>query len=57
MLQLHLEILSEFDIDVVGAGVAIASREPVKKKIASYLPVIYLDSIDEDANLIKASFE
>ena len=25
------EILSEFDIDVVGAGVAIASREPVKK--------------------------
>ena len=51
------EILSEFDIDVAGAGVAIASREPVKKKIASYLPVIYLDSIDEDANLIKASFE
>lgn len=51
------EILSEFDIDIVGAGVAIASREPVKKKIASYLPVIYLDSIDEDANLIKASFE
>ena len=27
------EILSEFDIDVAGAGVAIASREPVKKKL------------------------
>ncbi|ASS37883.1 pur operon repressor [Mogibacterium pumilum] len=51
------EILSEFDIEVVGAGVAIASREPVKKKISNYLPVIYLDSIDEDANVIKTSFE
>nr|WP_298876777.1 DUF389 domain-containing protein [uncultured Mogibacterium sp.] len=40
-----------------GAGVAIASREPVKKKISNYLPVIYLDSIDEDANVIKTSFE
>ena len=34
------EILSEFDIDIVGAGVAIASREPVKKKSRLTLPVI-----------------
>lgn len=50
------EILSEFEIEVVGAGVAIASREPIKKKIANYLPVIYLESIDEDENVIKVSF-
>ena len=51
------EILSEFDIEVVGAGVAIASREPSKKKISSYLPVIYLDSIDEESKVIVASFD
>lgn len=51
------EILSEFDIEVVGAGVAIASREPSKKKISSYLPVIYLDSIDEESKGIVASFD
>lgn len=50
------EILSEFDIDVVGAGVAIASRDPIKKKISSYLPVIYLDSIDEETKIIKTSY-
>lgn len=50
------EILSEFDIEVVGAGVAIASSEPVKKKISSYLPVICLDSIDEDTKIISTSY-
>lgn len=50
------EILSEFEIEVLGVGVAIASREPKKKKIASYVPVIYLDEIDEEKRLIRASF-
>lgn len=49
------EILSEFNIEVRGAGVAMASREPEKKKISSYFPIIYLDDIDEEDRVIKAS--
>lgn len=49
------EILSEFNIDVKGAGVAMASREPEKKKISSYFPIIYLEDIDEEERVIKAS--
>ena len=49
------EILSEFDITVSATGVAIASREPERKKIDSYLPIIYLDDIDEDTRTIRAS--
>lgn len=49
------EILSEFNIDVAATGVAIAAREPERKKIDSYLPIIYLDDIDEERKIINAS--
>ena len=49
------EILSEFNITVNGAGVAMASREPEKKKISNYFPIVYLDNIDEKNKTIKVS--
>ena len=49
------EILSEFNISVAATGVAIATREPEHKKIDSYLPIIYLDDIDEERKSITAS--
>lgn len=50
-----IEILGEFDISVVGAGIAIASREPERKKVSDYLPIIYVDGIDEDEKVINVS--
>ncbi len=44
------EILLEFDITTVAAGVAIASRMPAKKKISEYTPLLYLDEINEFDN-------
>lgn len=47
------EILSEFDISVVGTGVAIASIEPEVKKVDNYTPLVYLAQIDENKNTIN----
>ena len=47
------EILGEFDITVVGTGVAIASRMPEKKKIGNYTAVLYLGDVDEEKKTIK----
>ena len=41
------DILSEFDIDVVGTGVVIADAEPEKKKISDFVPIVYMGEIDE----------
>ncbi|NLY82370.1 MAG: pur operon repressor [Clostridiales bacterium] len=47
------DILSEFNIEVVGIGVAIASVVPEKKKVSSFSPIAYLEYIDEDKKEIK----
>lgn len=48
------EILSEFDVTVVGAGIAIASILPEKKRIEDYTPIVYLGTIDEENRIIEA---
>ncbi|MBK5253964.1 MAG: pur operon repressor [Peptostreptococcaceae bacterium] len=47
------DILSEFNITVVGIGVAIASIEPEKKKVSSFIPITYLENIDEEKKEIR----
>ena len=47
------EMLAEFDIQIVGTGVVIASTEPERKKIQDYFPLIYLGSVDEDRKTIE----
>lgn len=47
------DMLSEFDIEIVGTGVVIASTEPQKKKISDYFPLIYLGSVDENEKTIE----
>lgn len=47
------EILGEFDISVVGTGVAIASKVPEKKKIGNYTAVLYLGDVDEEKKTIE----
>ncbi len=47
------EILSEFDVSVAGVGVIIASVQPEKKKIAEYVPLVYMDEVNPDEKQIK----
>lgn len=46
------DMLGEFDIEIVGTGVVIASTEPEKKKIHDYFPLIFLGSVDENEKSI-----
>ncbi|HHW94442.1 MAG TPA: pur operon repressor [Mogibacterium sp.] len=46
-------ILSEFEIQVVGIGVALEAREPEKKKIKNYNSILIIDEIDEENRAIK----
>lgn len=47
------EILGEFDVTTVGAGVAIAARSPEKKKIQDYTAIVYLGKVDENQKTIE----
>lgn len=38
------EILHEFDVEVLGMGVAIAATKPEKKRVENYVPILYLDN-------------
>ena len=41
------DILSEFEVNVVGTGIAIVSQRPEQKKINNYTAIIYLGNVDE----------
>ncbi|MDD4376981.1 MAG: pur operon repressor [Eubacteriales bacterium] len=46
------EILGEFDVSVVGIGLAIASVLPEKKKINEYTAIVYMGDVDEEKKTI-----
>jgi len=48
-----VDILSEFDVTVVGTGIAIANALPEKKKIDDYTAIVYLGEVDEEARTIE----
>ena len=47
------DILSEFDVSVVGTGVAIAGVLPEKKKIEDYTAIVFLGEVDEEKKSIE----
>lgn len=47
------DILSEFNVKVVGTAVAIASAVPEKKKISEFTSAVTLYDIDEENRIIK----
>ncbi len=47
------DILSEFEVSVVGTGVAIASTLPEKKKIDDYTAIAFLGKVDEEQKTIE----
>ncbi|MBQ8589443.1 MAG: pur operon repressor [Firmicutes bacterium] len=46
------DMMREFDVEVMGVGVMIASKEPVKKKVSEYFPLMYLGTVDADNQII-----
>lgn len=49
------ELLAEFEVQVCGIGVGLVTKDPPTKKIQQYVPLLYLDEIDEKNQLIKVS--
>lgn len=47
------DMLAEFDVEIVGTGVLIASLTPEKKKISEYFPLLYLGEVDEEGKTIQ----
>lgn len=46
------DILAEFEVEIVGIGIAIASKFPEKKKVAEYTAIAYLGDVDEENKVI-----
>lgn len=47
------DMLAEFDVEIVGTGVMIASLTPEKKKINQYFPLLYLGDVNEEEKTIQ----
>lgn len=47
------DILTEFDVKIVGTGIVIVTTEPEKKTIQDYSALIYLSSADGDKKELK----
>ncbi len=46
------EMMKEFSITVVGCGIAIATKEPEKKRIANFKSIMTLNKVDEENGYI-----
>ncbi|WP_206458781.1 pur operon repressor [Anaerovorax sp. IOR16] len=46
------DMLREFEVEIAGVGVVIASMEPDKKKIQNYFTLLHLGKVDEDSGEI-----
>lgn len=48
-----IDVLNEFDVSVVGTGVVIAAREPKKKVVEDFFPLLYLEKVNEERKTIE----
>ena len=49
------EMMKEFSITVVGCGIAIATKEPEKKRVDGYRSIVTLNKIDDENGIIDVS--
>ncbi len=49
------EMMKEFSITVVGCGIAIATKEPEKKRVDGFKSVVTLNNIDEETGVIDVT--
>lgn len=48
-----IDLMKEFEVEVVGVSVVLATKEPVKKLVENYYALVELESIDEDNRVIN----
>lgn len=48
-----IELMKEFENDVVGIGVLIETREPVHKLVSNYISLLTLDDVCEEKSVIE----
>lgn len=48
-----MELMDEFDAEVLGAGVMISTEEPKAKVVDNYISLFVLTEMDEEKNVIK----
>lgn len=48
-----MDMMREFEVDVVGTGVVIAAKEPEQKKVRDYFPLLYLGRVDEETGIVE----
>lgn len=48
-----MDMMAEFDANVVGIGVLIGTKEPEKKVVKNYIPLLILDHIDSNKEEIN----
>lgn len=47
------ELMAEFGAEFVGTGVLVATRKPEQKLVDDFVPLVWLDVIDDEKNLVK----
>ena len=43
-----IDLMKEFDVEVVGAAVVMATKEPIKKLIQDYFALVEFQGVDEE---------
>jgi purine operon repressor len=50
-----VQLLKEFNVEVAGIGVVIATKEPRNKMVTDYASLMILEEVDEEEKRIKLS--
>ena len=50
-----IQLLKEFNVDIAGIGVVIATREPQSKMVDNFTSLMVLEEVNEQENRIKLS--
>lgn len=49
------DLMAEFEATVVGTGVLVATREPTRKLVEEFVPLIWLDQADEERRIVRVA--
>ncbi len=48
-----VDLMKEFDARVVGIGVMITTTKPEEKLVSNYIPLMYLEGVDEKTGKVS----
>jgi purine operon repressor len=50
-----IQLLKEFNVEIAGTGVVIATRQPREKMVSDYTALMVLEEVNEEENRVKLS--